>query len=77
MLTVRRSYQAYLLRLWQVRQGGVLTWRASLERAHTGERKGFDSLGDLFAYLCAQTQAAPDANGMEGVQGEGNDADRD
>jgi hypothetical protein len=42
---------SYLLRLWQVRSGGELLWRASLESPHTGERVGFASLDDLFGFL--------------------------
>ena len=51
----RRKYRAYLLRLWQARQDETLSWRASLERARTGERKGFANLEALFAYLRKQT----------------------
>jgi hypothetical protein len=48
-------YLAYMLRLWQVDGEGQLTWRASLESPHTGERHGFASLEALFAFLVAQT----------------------
>ena len=44
-------YISYLLRLWQTRSDGKLIWRASLESPHTGERRGFTNLGDLFAFL--------------------------
>jgi hypothetical protein len=47
----RRTYQAYLLRLWQVQRDGQSLWRASLENPHTGERLGFAGLTELFAYL--------------------------
>jgi len=47
----RRRYVSYLLRLWQIKSGGELAWRASLESALTGKRKGFASLDDLFEFL--------------------------
>jgi hypothetical protein len=42
---------SYLLRLWSTRSRGELIWRASLESAETGERRGFADLTDLFAFL--------------------------
>jgi hypothetical protein len=48
-----------LLRLWRVSSEGKTAWRASLESARTGERKGFTSLGDLFRFLRQQTGTAP------------------
>ena len=36
----QRRYISYLLRLWQTRSKGKPVWRASLERAGTGERRG-------------------------------------
>jgi hypothetical protein len=47
-------YLSYLLRLWGVGKGTESTWRASLESPMTGERRGFASLKDLFAFLQAQ-----------------------
>ena len=47
----RRRYTAYLLRLWQVRCERGLAWRASLESARSGERRGFASLDELFDFL--------------------------
>ena len=44
-------YLSYLLRLWGADQDA---WRASLESPMTGERHGFASLKDLFAFLQAQ-----------------------
>jgi len=43
------------LRLWRVKDKGKTGWRASLENAHTGERRGFASLDELFAFLQQQT----------------------
>ncbi len=51
MASERRRYISYLLRLWQVRVGGQLVWRTSLENAHTSERRGFANLADLVAFL--------------------------
>jgi hypothetical protein len=48
------DYQSYLLRLWRVKEGEE-GWRASLESAQTGERKGFATLGALFEYVRSQT----------------------
>ena len=64
----QRQYISYLLRLWQTRSEGELVWRASLESPHTGERKGFTNLVDMFTFLekevntVAQGQAAPNAD---------------
>jgi hypothetical protein len=48
------DYQSYLLRLWRVKEGEE-GWRASLESARTGERKGFATLSALFDYVRSQT----------------------
>jgi hypothetical protein len=53
-----RRYVSYLLRLWEVRSNDGLIWRASLERANTGERRGFASLVDLYAFLEQVTASA-------------------
>jgi hypothetical protein len=66
------DYLSYLLRLWRVTgddktnqgdeashcTGETVTWRASLESALTGERKGFASLDDLFDFLRRQTDVS-------------------
>jgi hypothetical protein len=58
MAEQRRDYKAYLLRLWRVSSEGKTAWRASLESARTGQRKGFTSLGDLFRFLRQQTDTS-------------------
>jgi hypothetical protein len=68
-----RRYLSYLLRLWQVRSEGELVWRASLESAHTGERKGFANLDDLFDFLQKQTATVLDANGGQNEAERGGD----
>jgi hypothetical protein len=49
------AYRAYLLRLWltDLETTGTPGWRVSLEDSHTGERLGFASLEQLFAFLVA------------------------
>ena len=60
----RPEYLSYLLRLWrendsQETHGGEATvWRASLERPQAGERQGFASLVDLFAFLESETMSS-------------------
>ena len=51
MSDLQRRRLSYLLRLWQTEHEGALVWRASLESAHTGERRGFASLAELYAFL--------------------------
>lgn len=53
MTQPKQSHLSYLLRLWQT--GSKPTWRASLESL-TGERRGFASLEELFAFLKTQTK---------------------
>jgi hypothetical protein len=60
MSTPRSGYVAYLLRLWQVRNGKEAHWRASLQEAYTGERHGFASLEALFEFLRARTECTSD-----------------
>jgi hypothetical protein len=48
-------YLSYLLRLWEVQSKDGLVWRASLEHASTGERRGFACLADLYAFLEQET----------------------
>ena len=57
MSDLRRRRVSYLLRLWQTEHEGALVWRASLESAHTGERRGFASLAELYAFLEEETAA--------------------
>jgi hypothetical protein len=54
-------YQSYLLRLWQAKEGEE-GWRASLESAQTGERRGFATLDALFDYVRSQTRVQPSPN---------------
>jgi hypothetical protein len=54
------DYQSYLLRLWRAKEGKE-GWRASLESAQTGERKGFATLDALFDYVRSRTRFGPSA----------------
>lgn len=63
------GYLSYLLRLWREEDDGEASdadravWRASLESAHTGQKRTFASLGDLFSFLQDQTDAPPTCQG--------------
>jgi len=60
MTAQRPGYQAYLLRLWQVRNGEETQWRASLQEAYTSERHSFGNLEALFEFLRARTEGRSD-----------------
>ena len=60
----QRSYQAYLLRLWQDHRDGQPLWRASLENPHTGQRLGFADLSQLFAFIQGQASSQPPAGSL-------------
>ena len=45
------SYQAYLLRLWQVETADRPVWRASLKEIHSGEQRQFADLEALVTFL--------------------------
>ena len=63
-MTEQRRYRAYLLRVWQANDAdGRPVWRAALEDARTGERRGFADLARLCAFLEEQavSWAEPDA----------------
>jgi hypothetical protein len=72
----RRQRLSYLLRLWQAEQGGAWVWRASLENAHTGERRGFASLAGLFAFLKEETAARNKRNQSLPIGGDGSEKPR-
>lgn len=44
-------YLSFLLRLWQVRDGDQVSWRAAMEWPGSGEQRGFANLEDLFAFM--------------------------
>lgn len=47
---------SYILRLWRTSEQEVGDWHASLEDPFTGERFGFASLEQLFAFLMEQSE---------------------
>ncbi|MCP4539358.1 MAG: hypothetical protein GY832_19655 [Chloroflexi bacterium] len=57
MAKQQRDHLSYLLRLWQTSGEGDAVWRALLENPFTGERHGFASLQDLFAFLQTRVDA--------------------
>jgi hypothetical protein len=60
-------YRAYLLRLWRADSENArpAEWRASLEDPRTGERLGFASLEQLFAFLIVLTERGSEAESGE------------
>ena len=62
-----RDYVSYLLRMWRdsANEGAAplneAPWRASLQSPGTGDRVGFASLDDLFAFLRRQAGLGPAA----------------
>ena len=51
------NYLAYMLRLWQAGQSETgPVWRAVIESPHTGERRVFANLPDLFAFLLEKSE---------------------
>jgi hypothetical protein len=59
MTAEQPGYLAYMLRLWQVNDGGNSVWRASVESPHSGERHGFANLELLFAFLEEKIEIQP------------------
>lgn len=45
------KYHAFLVRLWQINQGGKLVWRVTIENPHTKEIIGFETAQDFTEYL--------------------------
>ena len=59
-----KKYRSYLVRLWRVETPGQ-SWRASLEDPRTGQRIGFASLEQLFAFLMEQVDRDTEGVTME------------
>ena len=55
-----RPYISYLLRMWRSGESEQAAWRASLENPMTGQRHGFRTLADLFAFLEKMSQSEND-----------------
>ena len=58
-----QRYLAYLVRLWTVHDNGDVVWRASVEDAHTGERRAFSGLAGLFEFLQVTIERGSSAPG--------------
>lgn len=58
----QRDYLSYLLRLWRESDEERPIWRASLKSSRTGEKVGFGSLDELFAFLQRETGIVSNAN---------------
>jgi len=58
-----RQAFSYLLRIWRVKDEGLVHWRALLEDPSSGERRGFADLEALFAYLRAEVAADDETDG--------------
>jgi hypothetical protein len=74
MTTKQPRYLAYMLRLWRIGEDRI-TWRVSLENAHTGARQGFASLPALFEFLREETDQALSAQVGDSCLGEQPDSD--
>ena len=61
----QQRYVSYLLRLWQAQSDGAWVWRASLEESHTGARRAFTDLAQLFAFIEQQTSGDAQADQPE------------
>jgi len=62
MTDEKRSYRAYMLRMWQIKVDGEYVWRVTLESSLTGERLGFAGLDALVQYLREVTAGAGEAS---------------
>lgn len=58
MMKKSLNYYSYLLRLW--REDDAAPWRASLEDPHTGERRNFARLQDVFKAIEEETSRPVD-----------------
>jgi hypothetical protein len=54
----RERTLAYMLRLWQVTEGALPVWRASLQDVRTGEQLDFPELEEAHCYLRARIELA-------------------
>ncbi|MBN1487952.1 MAG: hypothetical protein JW981_09945 [Anaerolineae bacterium] len=54
MKKTQPEYLSYLLRLWH--PGNGKSWHVMLEQVGTGERHGFATLEELFAFLKQQVE---------------------
>jgi len=69
-LTTPTLYFSYLVRLWLAGDGDQPQWRASLEEPSSGERLGFNSPEELFAYLRQRMRTSSAGKPPAGAQRE-------
>ena len=50
------DYHSFLLRMWLVRDGVEVQWRATLEEVQSGEIQGFSNVREMLAYLAGLTE---------------------
>ena len=55
----KQTYLTFLLRLWRLDGEDPGAWRASLEDAHSGERRDFSDLAALQGFLQALLEPQP------------------
>jgi len=65
------TYFSYLLRMWQVLREDKFVWMATLDDSHTGERRSFTSMQELYAFLSQYVEGA----GRPNQSGTGSQAD--
>lgn len=58
------DYRSYLLRLWRADGDKEPVWRASLEDAVSGERRGFASVEALAAFLLQSVREQGEAQAV-------------
>jgi hypothetical protein len=59
------TYFSYLLRMWRVLRDDEFVWMASLDDPHTGKRRSFSSLEEMYAFL---SQHIHEANRLDQSQ---------
>ena len=52
----QKPYNAYLVRLWRVKQGEQTIWRASIKSVQTGECYSFAQIEGVFIWLWKKTE---------------------
>ena len=67
MVTERKPYLAYMLRMRRVWRDGRPVWQASVESPHTGERQMFAEPEALFAFLVQKMQVGAGDGRMPGA----------
>jgi hypothetical protein len=64
-MLVKKQYQSFLLRMWQVKENDHTTRLFSLENSHIAERYGFADIDALCAFL--QTLLDTEESTFEGI----------